>query len=382
MNFPRSARIAICCALLSLYVHRAQAQTERPRRIVEIHVDGPTLAVIKTRETASDLFGRIELQPLTLNEGETAVVIANDVLVRAYIDLRGGAPRIVVVDGATQRELARRVLPESESLETAVEAVTHVLYMVVDAFVQSRDADPSVSDTAAVNPPAAAAKNQNTNAPAAATTDATHEESAPDNSEPSLPRYSPPLVLGLDAGILFRTMSLGAQGLSPGAGLQLALRTLSEEPRWGVALQACLHASVAHSFDETRVALQPISLRLIPNVEIPVSNVVSAVTGVSFGMDTFGVDVQGVPNGGTAFDDRRVYDFTAGAQLGMRLRAAARWSLNIGAGLDLDLTPKSFVVEVNGERRALFDLPKFRPWLMLAGSFSLTESSRAQTSKL
>jgi hypothetical protein len=236
--------------------------------------------------------------------------------------------------------------------------------MVVDALLEAE-----------VAPPAAEAPPPPTAAPAPPPERAKPPALAPTKYTTTYEDSVPPTSLAVDASLLFRTLYLGADALAPGGGLALDLRTLSAEPHWCVSLLAAVHAPVRRTADDVAVELQPVSLRVAPAVESALARNLRLATGISAGLDWFAVEAVRIPDGATRRSRQQLFDFTLGAQLAVRLRPPGRWSLSIGGGVDLDLTPKTFLAQTDDKSLKLFDLPQFRPWLMLSGSFSLTDSN-------
>ena len=129
------AQVLLACSLFALSTRAAESRVAP--HIVEIHVDGRPAMVTQTRTVATEILLRISVVPVVLADDAVApsYPTPGEPFVRAYFDFRASAPRLVIVDGKTQRELDRRVLPEGASPETSVEAVVHVLYMVVESLL-------------------------------------------------------------------------------------------------------------------------------------------------------------------------------------------------------------------------------------------------------
>ena len=70
-----------------------------------------------------------------------------------------------------------------------------------------------------------------------------------------------------------------------------------------------------------------------------------------------------------------VADPILGALLGARIPLAGRLFLDAAFTLDLDLSPRRFVIEHGDRRTTLLELGRFRPALMLGASYSLAGSS-------
>lgn len=173
-----------------------------------------------------------------------------------------------------------------------------------------------------------------------------------------------------------RALSLGEEGVTPGAGLELFLYS-ERGARWGVALLGAVQAAVPHVGSGAELELQPVALRLSPTVESPLAGPIRLFAGVTGGADVFSVHYGNVPSNATLADRSRFLSWILGWQAGARFHAGARYELALGGGLDLDITPKSYEIEVGGERRPAFEVPSLRPWLMLTASFALISRSRS-----
>ncbi|MEO6598974.1 MAG: hypothetical protein ABIQ16_03815, partial [Polyangiaceae bacterium] len=119
MNQRRGA-----CSLLAVSVLAvaATAPAAGTPPIVRVYVAGPEQAVSGARDAIQDLCSRSNVAVVVRDAaGADEALLATSHapgLAEAYVDLRPGtAPRVVVVDGESRKDLERRTLPEGASLE-------------------------------------------------------------------------------------------------------------------------------------------------------------------------------------------------------------------------------------------------------------------------
>lgn len=369
------------------------ARTGAPH-VVEIHVDGKPAYVAQTRTVATEILLRISVVPVVL-AGDAAgpsYPTPGEPFVRAYFDFRTPAPRLVIVDGATQRELERRTLPEGASLETSVEAASHVLYMVVDSLLEEAPIEKSArtSDSAAA-PVAADPTPKREMGPQSPSTfrkaktkvepeiDADGEAALDEAPGPILERDAAKSNgstrrhssgFGLEAGVAFRTLYLGASRLQPGGGLALDLRNDTGSPRFSVVGMVSAHAPVELGVDAASVTLLPWTVALVPSFQSELASHVDALVGASASLTWFSLNT-GDRHGARAASSAGGADVALGAVIGVRVRTSARLALTLSGTLDLDLMPRTFLADVDGERRVLAELPRLRPMVSLSATYSL-----------
>jgi hypothetical protein len=331
-------------------------------RVVRIQVDGDPDAISRTRAVASELFERLGVTSLVSGrepDFERMEEPGRKVLARAYFDLRDPAtPEIVVVDAETEREIVRRTLPESASLEISVEELTHVLYAVVEGLLQtarSRLADVPAKVPAAPPPPAP-------------------ETPRPEMAQPPARRSSG--GPSLSVGAFGRLVSIDSSTILPGGGLALAGRSREDGLAYGGALMAAMHASNEIVFEAARGGVRPLSLRAYGTVSGPTESGVSLLLGLGGGVDLFRIESDSAPPDAST-QGSTVVDAILSSLLGAHIPIGGRVSLDAAFTLDLDLTPRRFVMEQGGRRTPLLELSRFRPAFVLGGSYSLVGSSSA-----
>jgi hypothetical protein len=373
----------------------ARAAGETLTSSVEIYVDGSPATVDRMRSAAAETFGRAGLDAIVTASADEALPAGRaKPLARAYVDLRNPlAPRVVVVDGQTERELARRTLAENASLETSIEAATLVLYMVVEALLASHNASTTAasSDTNTVEAEASAPHVERAT-PAARAPSGT-DTAAPTPLPPAASRPLPPSEardevpeknvhspswLDLQAGLFVRTTTLDSEHPIAGAGLSLELFGRSTTPELGAVLLGAAHLSASPAAADARASIDTYSFRLLPAMRVPFSAALSAVLGVGGGLDAFLIEARGVRAAMSKTARSSAIDATVSALVGVRWRLAERLHASVNAGADLDLSPRTFVADSGMERHVLLELGRVRPSLSLGFALGLTPEAPSQ----
>jgi hypothetical protein len=373
----------------------ARAASETLTSSVEIYVDGSPATVDRMRSAAAETFGRAGLDAIVTASADEALPAGRaKPLARAYVDLRNPlAPRVVVVDGQTERELARRTLAENASLETSIEAATLVLYMVVEALLASHNASPTAASSAANTVEAEASTPRVERATPAARAPSGADTVAPTPVPPAASRPLPPSEtrdevleknvhtpswLDLQAGLFVRTTTLDAEHPVAGAGLSLELFGRSTTPELGAVLLGAAHLSASPTAADARANIDTYSFRLLPAMRVPFSAALSAVLGVGGGLDAFLIEARGVRAAMSKTARSSAIDATVSALVGVRWRLAERLHASVNAGADVDLSPRSFVADSGMERHVLLELGRVRPSLSLGFALGLTPEGPSQ----
>jgi len=353
-------RLALGCLLFFAAPEAVASDARTSPHVVEIHVDGKPAAVAQTRSVATEILLRIPVMPVVLAEDAVAPSYAtpDEPFVRAYFDFRSAAPRLVIVDGKTQRELDRRVLPEGSSLETSVEAVTHVLYMVVESLLDESAPETPPSPEPAPPP---VAKPPETSVPVAT------PEEAPEPSSPPPVRAG---AFGLETGIFFRTLYLGGAHLSPGAGLALDLRADRSEPQVSVAFALALHTPIEVALGGATARLQPFTAALLPSLQTELGKNVVGLFGAGASVTWFSLETHAA-EGASVASSAGSADVALDVTAGLRFRLSSRIAMTLSGALEVGLAPRAFVGELGGERRVLAELPRLRPFVSLSATYSL-----------
>ncbi len=306
---------------------------------------GSLEAIAAVRGTLRELFSRRSLSVVVRDasdDDETVVSTPSpNAVARAFIDLRSQeVPRIVVVDGRTARELERRTLPSSPSLEMAVEAVTHVLYVAVESSLSARETPP---------PP----------------------------SRPAPPRPTTNRERGtwqLDASAFGRVGAFGDGRVLEGVGA-----SLDAGPRLGAfrpAILGSFGASLpgALSRNGSEASLVVNAGRVLGVIEWRATGALVAFAGAGGGVDGVHVTTGPVPAGSWKRRSVWKYDPILGGAVGVKVRLSPAVAALLGGGLDVDLSPHRYMIESShDERLAFFDLARVRPVAFVGLSFSFPE---------
>ena len=398
----RGRRLAIwLLAALLASLHLA-AESAAPARVIEIEVAGESEAVARLRATANEVLGRLGITAVVRAErAQPADAPAGaGVLAQAYVDLEEPrSPRLVVVESATQRELARRTLQTSGSLETSVESVTLVLYMVMEALLSegtppdARPADGAAEAALPASPAAAAtsasepessrvaqpvpARPQPSELPKrrakpAPSVNVEHESASSDRDGGTAPVE--PSKLGWGASAFLRVTTLDNTHALTGAGAAIEAQSKHSSPRPGALLFAAAHGSTAVGSGDTQAEIDTLSARLLATLELPWGSHVAGVFGAGGGVDWFRADTSS-PAVGTGHS-ASFLDAALCALVGARIAVADPIVVSAAAGLDLDFEPREFVIQTGNTRRTLFEIERFRPSLMLGVGYSPGFSER------
>jgi hypothetical protein len=356
---------ALCSALAAVVVAApagakptSSARAPEALSVVVIEVDGDRAAVLRTRAVATELLTRLGVASIVTSPADEPASTSKRVaLARARFDLTDPTqPSIVIVEGESEREVLRRDLPESASLEVSVEELSHVLYAVVEALLRERT--PEAESAGALEP-----------APPPAITQ-------PD--EPPRSRRKPAKRSGADfeVGAFFRVLDVGSSRIVPGGGALLQARASEGTARPGALLMGAAHDSTSLNYGLATAGVRPFSLRLYPTLTIATGTSVSLVAGLGGGMDWFRVERERTPAealpGVTS-----VLDMTLSSFLGARFELSAGLGLEANASLDLDLTPHHFVVETESGRSTLLELGRLRPGATFGASYAVVDGASA-----
>jgi len=349
-----------------------------PRRIVEIHVEGDRATLERVRAAAGELLSEISVTPLVVADGVPDVPSERreSPFVSAYFDFRDTPATIVIVDGASRRELERRSLPRDTTLEAAVESAVHVLVMLVESLLDEQAAPPSEAPSApgpaeddaptdAVTPerPARVAPPP----PAAGTRPTPPQDTGVSERHPPAQRDAP---IGLGVGVLARVLHFGAGQMLPSAGAQLELGFGRTRPRFGAAWYFVASTPFVLSSSDATAKLYPFSSGLLPNVEFELGADFSALAGAGVVLTWFSLSSTG-PTGAVVGHSTGGVDTALSAMVGLRARTGPRFSLTLLGALDYDLEPRSFVAFDGQGRHVLGALAQWRPSLSFVVAYSL-----------
>jgi hypothetical protein len=314
--------------------------------------------------------------------------------VSAYFDFRATPATLVIVDGASRRELDRRTLPPGTTLEAGVESAVHVLYMVCDSMLDEqatpqdantpngphdantpnrpRDANPPSRPREASND--AAPERQPPHPPVAPLVAATGTPARDGGASERQRRPRTEPGVRLDAGLLARVLHFGTGEMLPGGGAQLDASFGSGRPRFGVAWYFAASSPFELSATDASAKLYPFSTGLLPNLELRFAGDFAAIAGAGAALTWFSLSSNGPASAALGHSTGGVDVALTGA-LGLRAQTGPHFSLTLLGALDYDLAPRSFVSLDAGGRHVLGSLAPVRPWLSFVVAYSLVGAS-------
>lgn len=369
--------------ITSLVLPRFALAEQLQPRVVAVEVAGSPEVIRATRDTATEVLGRLDVEPRV--DGEGRLQSTGSAWVRAYLDLSDPRkPRLVVLDGTTQRELARRTIAGSSSIETAIESATLVLYMVLESLL-SGEAERSAQglDEARASDGASTGRRTTTGKADAAVgssaLEAPRDEAPADSQRDFESPAESPAAIRLDAGALLRMTMLDDSRSVAGAGLLAGVRAAE---RLGGVLFASVHFPAELSSADAAAAVTVFSSRLLLTIDVPIAARTSSVFGAGGGVDWFTADVLRTPANAVAPSSRSTLHGVLTALLGLRVSVADPILLTTAAALDFDPSPRTFTGVVAEERRPLLHLARLRPSVLIAVAFSAgsERTSRARAS--
>jgi hypothetical protein len=378
----RSFGIAVTFYALTAHA-QAAAPVGEPPRVVDIEVDGSPAAVERLRATATEVLGRIGISARVHAEGPP-LTPESPSLARAYVDLEIlSSPRLVVVDSASQRELARRTLASSPSLETSIEAIVLVLYLVIEARLEQRaavagkEAEPSATATDATVAPSKAKAKAKAKVKAKVPPPTPAQESVPESAQERAGEdatRAPARTtsgLGFDAGPLVRVGTLDGDSALAGAGLALEARAERLTPRLGALFFVIAHLPTEVAFGDARTDIDLISARLLPTFGFDITHSLSSTFGIGGGIDW----LRAAPQNDTSARGYAVSlaDVTLGALAGVRWVVAHPLIATAAASFDIDWSPRTFSARRGDQRTTLLELDRFRPSLLFGLALSSGE---------
>lgn len=404
MNVSRWLAL-LALSLLSL-IPRSAAATAGSAPIVQIEVDGSPAAVDRLRTTALEVLGRLGVVPVVVAKPAPDARALPVPFVQAEVDLRNPRqPSLVVRDGASGRELGRRTLERSASLETSVEAAVLVVYMIVEARLSEETA--SEAPSAAAPTPAApspAAPSSAETAPAAPPTTAPAPTPAP-RAKPTAPKKrrqprpepppepeaveepeeiaepegpTTPSPWTVSAGALLRVGTLDNASAITGAGLVLEAR--AKRSKFGALLLGAVHVPSDVHFAASYADVHTVSARLLLTQGFELGPSASVLVGMGPGVDW----LRSVPEA-TPLEVRTgtvdVVDPIVSAAFGARLALGGHALLIAAACLDLDLAPHTFVIDVGNERHTLLSPDRLRPSLLVAIAYTSGDEHAASATR-
>lgn len=354
-------------AVLVCPLPAALAQASGPRRgprVVEIRI-----AAAPGAEEAAErsLLGPLRRLGLDLRPSRGAGFdpgAAPGVLVRAFIDLRPGAPEVLIllIDGATGQIVARRGIAREGSDEVLREQAAFILASLIEDRIEA--------DQAAIEPAPRASVSASGSAsappPVAPVAPVALADAAPDR-----PAGERSMAIAIEVAPFLSTAFLSPRTqASSGGGLAVGLRG---ERSIGAWLLARLLAPAETSTRGLELHAGLFSARFLPTARLLGGPALSLDAGLGGGLDLLSIEAS--TSGETV---ARPASRQLSAVLSGLVRAEARLSGSVqlfAAGLlDADLAPRRYVVAQGAAREEIFRPSTWRPSLLLGLTFALTGS--------
>lgn len=403
MNRVFAAWLAAACALgapRAVFANETRLDAPAPP-IMRVYVSGSAAAVTRLSATIRELCARLNLD-VVIEEasGESVLDGAPAARLKSFVDLKSRAPRVVVIDARTSREVERRALPTSASLEMSVEEAAHVLYMAAESAFSARTARSAGATADAAPEPAKSGE-----APAAATPEPpnttekgaqTPEETKPppvETGRKAPPQREPEVIrrAGEDDGrresrngsSRFESQ-LGAFGTAAvfaasqplfgvGGSLDGGVRSGAFRMSAAIAFGAYLPATVAR--DGATASLRAEVGRIGFVGAWQATPAFAPFLSVGGGGDRITMNPGSAPSGSwTAGPEVRI-DPMLEALLGAKVRIATSVGAFFAFGADLDLAPHRYVIDANGDREAFLELGRVRPTALLGLSIDLAATN-------
>lgn len=322
--------------------------------IVRVYVAGTAEAVSGSRDAIQDLCARSNVAVVVRDAaGADEALLAQSPapgLAEAYVDLRPGtAPRVVVVDGETRKDLERRTLPDDASLEISIETAAHVVCAAVESSLATR-AVPPVEVPQKPEP----------------------------HPETTAPRPLPLASHGAAQLSVFASAANFGAGFRAGAGAAFGLSQGRGPLYWGALVS--LGGYPASDVDEAGgvASFGLFGARLLPTLEWQVSENVSPFLGVGGGADWIQVSARQAPPGAVGQATASSVDAIACALLGVRLHLGSGFGALLALDADADLSRHRYVTQSPQGSQIFFEPARVRPVLLAGLSVALDGDNAAK----
>jgi hypothetical protein len=354
---------------------------------MRVYVSGSPAAVNRLTATVRELCARLNLD-VVVEEATAEAVLegAPAARLKAFVDLRSQAPRIVVVDPKARREAERRTLPTGASLEMSVEEAAHVLYMAAESVFSARST-PAVELAETPPPPAANAEKKAEGERTAQRADAKppRKEVAAKTEQPPEPeatkvhegdtprrQTTTPSRFELELGGFG-----GASVFSPSEALFCFGGSIDGGVRSG-AFRFSVAASVG-AYQGSTVAqygqtafLRAETGRLSLVGAWHATRAFVPFLSAGGGGDRITLNANAVPGAWAAASESRI-DPMFQALLGAKIRFSSIGGAFFAFGTDVDLAPHRYVIEANGARQTFLELARVRPSAFLGLTMTFPE---------
>jgi hypothetical protein len=335
---------------VSVLTATAAASASAPP-IVRVYVAGSAEAVSGSRDAIQDLCARSNVAVVVRDAaGADEALLAQSPapgLAEAYVDLRPGtAPRVVVVDVETRKDLERRTLPEGASLEISIETMAHVVCAAVESSLATR--------TAAL--PAPQVRQERTT------------ESAVPKPAQLGPAWTPQL------SVFAAAANFGA-GFRFGAGASFGLSQGRGPLRWGALVRVLGYPASDVEAAGGVASFGLIGVHLLPTVEWHASQAVTAFVGLGGGADWIRIEAGQPPPGAVGQAVGSSVDAIASAMLGVRLHLGSGVAALLAIDADADLSRHRYVTQSPQGSQTFFEPVRVRPAALAGLTVSLGGAS-------
>ena len=330
--------------------------------IVRVYVAGSAEAVRGARDAIEDRCARSDVAVVVRDAaGADEALLAQSPapgLAQAYVDLRSGsAPRVVMVDGETRKDLERRSLPEDASLEISIETAAHVVCAAVESLLATRAAGPPPPPPPPAPPPTPVVAREEP------------EESAAPESLELGPKWSSRLDM-FAAGANF-----GA-GVQFGGGASFGLTHGHGALRFGALLSVAGYPSADVEAAGGVANVGVLGARVLPMLEWHATQVVTPFIALGGGADWIRVAAEHPPPGAVGQAPSTSADAIAAGMLGVRLRLASSVAALLALDADVALTRHSYVIETPQGSQSFFEPARVRPIALAGLSVALSGGAR------
>lgn len=404
MNRSVSVWVVPICVLPSIKpVLAAEERASVPASLVmRVYVAGTPATVARTSATVHELCSRLGLDVVVEPASDESILgEATGAWIKAFVDLRSSAPpRVVVIDAETHRELERRSLPSSASLEMSAEEAAHVLYVAAESALSAREArteagpaerrtepSPAPPELPKIERPESAGRHGGT---PERRREANRAASAPERDRATLdgsaraeaPARRSATRFQSDIRAFGSATTFGAAHASFGAGasvdggveigmFRLAAALAGTEYFPSELTRGGLPASIAG--ESGRAAL-------VGAWEATTAFVPFAALGG--GVDRITVNASSPPPGASAAGAESRVDPMLEGVLGAKVRIWRSLGAFFAFATDVDLSPHRYVVDAGGVTQTFLDLSRIRPVafvglsVLVGGSERRTEAHR------
>jgi hypothetical protein len=344
--------LAALCLLVVAGVASSARALGRP--VVEVFVAGPAEDAESLEASLRELLLRLglDMRAVTVDDLDSAAAAppAEDVLVRARVDLRSPDVALVVLSDPTgRRPDLRRFVPRRDSPSVFLEEVAHVAQAGTESLLSGEPASPPSAAPSQPSPPS----------PPPAEKPLAGEPARPSSRRFDLATFATASSLARDAGVVFGVGLAGRLELGRGPG------------RPALWVLGAYHFPFGSGSFPVEVHASMWSLRFLPSISLLETGRVGVEAGAGAGADFF-VLTHGIASPDVAVDaDRTDVSPILSAMVAARVEIAGSTSALLAATLDWDLTPREYLFASNAGTTSLVRPFPLRPGLSLGLAFDV-----------